>query len=111
MIRKVCSNRIYSQILSVWWAVRTDFFSGLALLLKHVLKIYILYHTKGCKESHFLCLFLQLDLCCFFRNNGDIAFFSIPLKISHRLSLLQPSAATHSISSNAIHVCSFQRDA
>ena len=33
MIRKVCSNRIYNEILSVWWVVSTEFFTGPALLL------------------------------------------------------------------------------
>ena len=52
MIRKVCSNRIYSQILSVWGVVRTDIFSGLALLLY----IQLIYNVKSLCVWYIICL-------------------------------------------------------
>ena len=86
-------------------------FLCLAILFKTCLKNLHSLSYQGLEGKLFFMFFHQFDLCCFIRNNGDIAFSNISLKISHRLSLLHPSASAHGISSNAIHVCSFSRDA
>ena len=82
-------------------------FLCLAILFKTCFKDLHSLSYQGLEGKLFFMFFLQFDLCCFFRNNGDIAFSNIPLKISHRLSLLHPSSTAHNIFSNASHVCSF----